>query len=165
MLRGLKDFGPKPWPDRFREIQAAGGRIEITKARVKQGETIATANGALGLSAARPSRRPAAPDGREPDQLLPALGLDGRSAAPANKSLDNAASRLDRIAPGLGGIAAAERGARRSIAALNFIGQPAEIEGKRAITLPLRFNDGAVTLGPIPLGQTAAAVLIAACRV
>src|SRR4029079_9206821 len=29
VLRGLKDFAPKPWPQRFRELQAAGGRIEI----------------------------------------------------------------------------------------------------------------------------------------
>ncbi len=35
-LRGLKDFSPKPWPDRFREIQAANGQIEIVKARVQQ---------------------------------------------------------------------------------------------------------------------------------
>ena len=41
VLRGLKDFAPKPWPDRFREIQAAGGRIEISSARVRQGETVA----------------------------------------------------------------------------------------------------------------------------
>ena len=29
MLTGLKDFSPKPWPQRFREMQAAGGHIEI----------------------------------------------------------------------------------------------------------------------------------------
>ena len=154
VLRGLKDFRPKPWPDRFREIQAAGGRIEITNARVKQVETIAVANGALGLS---PSGRP---DGQlrltvaNLANLLPALGLDGRSPQVANKSLDNAASRLDRVSPGLGNLAR-QNAAPALAAALNFIGQPAEIEGKRAITLPLRFNDGMVTLGPIPLGQTA----------
>jgi hypothetical protein len=154
VLRGLKDFRPKPWPDRFREIQAAGGRIEITSARVKQGETIAAANGALGLS---PSGRP---DGQlrltvaNLANLLPVLGLDGRSPQVANKSLDNAASRLDRVSPGLGNLAR-QNAAPALAAALNFIGQPAEIEGKRAITLPLRFNDGMVTLGPIPLGQTA----------
>jgi hypothetical protein len=153
VLRGLKDFSPKPWPARFREIQAAGGRIEIAHARIKQGETIAVANGELGLS----------PSGRSDGQLrltvanlinlLPALGLDGRSPQAASKPLDKAADRLDRIAPGLGGIAR-QNAAPALVAGLNFIGQPAEIEGKRAITLPLRFNDGLVTLGPIPLGQT-----------
>jgi hypothetical protein len=154
VLRGLKDFAPKPWPDRFREIQAAGGRIEISHARVKQGETIAVANGALGLS----------PRGRPDGQLeltvanlialLPALGLDGSSPQALNKPLDKAAERLDRIAPGLGNIAR-KNAAPALVAGLSFIGQPAEIEGRRAITLPLRFNDGVVTLGPIPLGQAA----------
>src|SRR5581483_10726590 len=35
VLRGLKDFSPKPWPERFREIQAAKGQIEIVKARIQ----------------------------------------------------------------------------------------------------------------------------------
>ncbi len=153
VLRGLKDFRPKPWPDRFREIQAAGGSIEISNARLQQGETIAVTKGTLALS----------PSGRPHGQvlltvanlpaLLPALGLDGRSAQ-ISKPLDNTASRLDRIAPGLGGIAR-QNAAPALAAALNFIGKPAEIDGKRAVTLPLRFNDGVATLGPIPLGQTA----------
>ena len=51
VLRGLNDFSPKPWPARFREIQAAGGRIDIADARVQQGETIAVGSGSLGLNA------------------------------------------------------------------------------------------------------------------
>src|SRR4051812_34793423 len=31
MLSGLKDLSPKPWPQRFREIQAAGGHVEIVQ--------------------------------------------------------------------------------------------------------------------------------------
>jgi hypothetical protein len=153
VLRGLKDFAPKPWPERFREIQAAGGRIEISRARVKQGETIAVASGALGLS---PQGRP---DGQleltvaKLIDLLPALGLDGRSSQ-INRPPDKAAEKLDRIAPGLGNIAR-KNAAPALVAGLSFIGRPAEIEGKRAITLPLRFADGVVTLGPIPLGQAA----------
>ena len=50
VLRGLKDFAPKPWPDRFREIQAADGQIEIVKARVQQDDVIAVGSGKLGLS-------------------------------------------------------------------------------------------------------------------
>ena len=154
VLRGLKDFRPKPWPDRFREIQAAGGRIEITSARVKQGETIATADGALGLSAR------GRPDGQlrlvvaNLGDLLPALGLDGRSPQPVRAPVDKTAERLDRVAPGLGNVAR-QNVAPALLAGLSFIGRPAEIEGKRAISLPLRFSDGAVSLGPIPLGQVA----------
>ena len=153
VLRGLKDFSPKPWPDRFRELQAAGGRIEIANARFKQGETIALAKGALSLSASGRPHGELQLAVANLANLLPALGLDGRSPQPASKPLDNAANRLDRIAPGLGGIAR-QNAVPALIAGLNFIGRPAEIEGQRAITLPLRFNDGVVTLGPIPLGQT-----------
>ena len=33
-----------------------------------------------------------------------------------------------------------------------MMGEPTELEGKRAVTLPLRFDDGMVSLGPIKLG-------------
>ena len=39
------------------------------------------------------------------------------------------------------------------MAGLAFLGRPAEIEGKRAVALALRVTDGAVFLGPIPLGK------------
>ncbi len=35
-----------------------------------------------------------------------------------------------------------------------MMGQPAELEGKRAVTLPLRFDDGMALLGPLKLGMT-----------
>ncbi len=41
------------------------------------------------------------------------------------------------------------------VAGINIMGQPTELEGQRAVALPLRFNDGAVSLGPVLLGQTA----------
>src|SRR5262249_348208 len=44
-LYGLADFSPKPWPVRFKEIQARGGRIDVTGARVRQGEAIAVSAG------------------------------------------------------------------------------------------------------------------------
>ena len=50
LLRGLNDFSPKPWSVRFREIQAAGGRIDITQARVQQGEILAVGGGSLSLN-------------------------------------------------------------------------------------------------------------------
>ncbi len=36
---------------------------------------------------------------------------------------------------------------------LKKMGQPTEIDQKPAIVLPLRFSDGVVSLGMIPLGQ------------
>ena len=50
VLKGLKDFAPKPLPARFRELQANNGRIEIVNARLKQGDTIGIASGTLGLT-------------------------------------------------------------------------------------------------------------------
>ena len=152
VLRGLKDFSPKPWPARFRELQAAGGRIEITNARLQQGDTIALANGVLGIS----------PRGRLDGQLrltvanlealLPALGLDRMAPQAQPNQMTSALGALDRLAPGLGNIARQNAGPAL-VAGLAFLGQPTELEGKRAVMLPLRFSDGAVSLGPIPLGQ------------
>jgi hypothetical protein len=39
-------------------------------------------------------------------------------------------------------------------ASINLMGQPAELEGKRAVMLPLRFDDGLVSLGPLKIGMT-----------
>src|ERR1700744_1011273 len=50
LVSGLKDVLPKPWPVRFREIQANGGHVEIVQSRVQQGDMIAVAAGTLGLS-------------------------------------------------------------------------------------------------------------------
>src|SRR5690349_21324992 len=46
-LNGLKDLTPKPWPDRFRELQADGGHVEIVQSRIEQGDMIAVAAGTL----------------------------------------------------------------------------------------------------------------------
>src|SRR5262249_16329684 len=51
VLRRPSDFAPKPLCHRLRAIQAANGRLEITNARLQQGELIATASGALALTA------------------------------------------------------------------------------------------------------------------
>jgi hypothetical protein len=155
VLRGLKDFAPKPLPARFRELQANNGRIEIVNARVQQGDTIGIANGSLGLS----------PAGRLDGQLrltvanlekiLPALGLDKMLQQPQaqNNQVNNMIGALDRIAPGLGGIAR-QNAAPMLAMGLAFIGQPTELEGQRAYAIPLRFQDGTVFLGPMQVGQT-----------
>jgi hypothetical protein len=153
VLRGLKDFAPKPWPQRLRELQASGGRIEIKSARVQQEDTIAVANGVLGLS---PSGRL---DGQlqltvaNLEKLMPRLGLDRMLAQGRAPQLDKTFGALDRIMPGLGNIA--RQNAGPAIAAgVNIMGEPAQLEGKRAVKLPLRFDDGTVFLGPLKVGNT-----------
>ena len=71
------------------------------------------------------------------------LGLD--RAAPALNA-------IDRAVPGLGARVAPQA---QNLAAglLGLLGQPVEVEGKRGVSVPVRFTDGAASLGPIPLGQ------------
>ena len=126
LVSGLSDLQAKPVSARLREWQGAGGRLEVTKLRIRQGEAIALAAGEIGLSAA------------------------GRPDGAFNITM----AGFDRLAQDL-----AKRGGQANglqlgvVAGLSFLGRPAEIDGKRAVSVPLRFKDGAVSLGPIPLGK------------
>jgi hypothetical protein len=165
MLNGLKDLAPKPWPDRFRELQAGGGHVEIVQSRIQQGDLIAVAAGTLGLSG----------EGRLDGELqmtvagiekvIPALGIEKMldegvpqatldRVAPGVKTQDvgNLLGALDRAIPGLGKVV--KQNANIGVAAgINALGKEAVLEGKKARTFPLRFVDGAVYLGPLNVGQ------------
>jgi len=156
VLRGLKDFAPQPWRARFRALQAAGGKIEITKARVRQRGTIATASGALGLSPAGRLNGELRLTVANLEELLPTLGLDRMlSQDRAPPQLNKTFNALDRIMPGLGNVARQNAGPMIT-AGIAMMGEPAELEGKRAVTLPLRFDDGMAFLGSLKLGMTPA---------
>jgi hypothetical protein len=154
VLHGLKDFAPKPWPERLRELQADGGRIEITNARVQQRDTIGIANGTLSLSSAGRLNGELRLTVANLEQLLPTLGLDQMlSQEKASPQVNKAFGALDRILPGLGNVAR-QNAAPMLAASINLMGQPAELEGRRAVMLPLRVDDGLVSLGPLKLGMT-----------
>lgn len=123
-LLGVKDLRPRPMPARLREWQAAGGRLEITQARIAQGEALGVGQGSLGLTA----------DGQ----------IDG--------TITLRVAGLETVAPLL-----FEPNQRRAqagfVAGLNMLSR-GEIEGKRAVTVPLSFRDGRVLFGPIPIGRT-----------
>jgi len=165
-LRGLKDVAPKPWPDRFREIQAAGGRLDFTRSRVQQGDTVAVAAGALGLT----------PNGYLDGELTmtvaglarvaPLLGLDklfseGVSQATVDRIAPGVSARdvnkvigaLDRMVPGLGNLARRNANAG-AVAVISAIGQPSTLEGREARAFTLRFSEGAVMIGPVKVAQT-----------
>ena len=150
-LRGLNDFSPKPWSVRFREIQAAGGRIDITQARIQQGDIIAVGGGALSINGNGRLEGELRVTIAGLDQFLAAIGAQQRVQTSPN--MDKIAGALDRFAPGLGDVARQQAGANIS-AGINLLGEQTTLEGKRAVTLPLRFNDGLVFLGPIPFGNT-----------
>ena len=68
-------------------------------------------------------------------------------------SVGTAIGRLDRIMPGLSQIAR-QNAASNIVASLGAIGK-ATLEGKPAVSVPLRFVDGQVLLGPFPVGRVA----------
>jgi hypothetical protein len=164
MLSGLNDLSPKPWPQRLRELQAAGGHLEIVQSRIAQGELVAVATGTLALTA----------NGRLDGELqmtvagletvIPALGLEKMldegvpqatldRVVPGLKTQDinNLFGALDRAIPGLGKVV--KQNANVGVAAgINALGKEAVLEGKKARTFPLRFVDGTVFLGPIKVG-------------
>jgi hypothetical protein len=145
VLRGLDDLSPKPWPARLKEWQARNGEIEITKARIQQGDVVAEGTGTLKLTPR------GGVDGNLQvtiigiEQILRMFNLErlmseGQIGATLNV--------LDQLFPGLGGIA--RQGAGPGLAAA--LGQRSELDGKPATTLPVRFVDGTVFLGPFAVG-------------
>jgi hypothetical protein len=146
VLRGINDIAPKPWPVRFREWQARDGQVEIVKARVQQEDVIAVGAGAL--------------------KLTPRGGLDGNLQVTvvgvekvlkmfdverlmSEGQVGATINALDRLIPGLGGLAR-QSAAPSLVAAL---GQRTVLEGKQAVSFPIRFADGAIFLGPFQVGQ------------
>jgi hypothetical protein len=166
MVTGLKDFAPKPWPQRFREIQAAGGHIEIMQSRVQQGDLIAVAAGTLSLTANGKLDGELQMTVAGIEKVIPALGIEKMledgvpqatldRVAPGVKTQDinNLFGALDRAIPGLGKVV--KQNANVGVAAgINALGKEAELEGKKARSFPLRFVDGAVFLGPLKVAQT-----------
>ncbi|HEU5019147.1 MAG TPA: DUF2125 domain-containing protein [Pseudolabrys sp.] len=151
-LRGLKDFAPKPWAERFREIQAAGGKIEINTARVQQGETLGVGSGALSLNAQGRLDGKLTVTAAGLEHFLNAIGAS--EMVQQSPAMDKVAGFLDRLSPGLGNVARQQAG--NISFSIKAIEGESKLEGRPAVTLPLAFNNGAVSLGPIPLGQVPA---------
>ena len=126
LVSGLADWRPKPVPARLREWQVAGGRVKVIRLRLQQGDAVAIAVGDIGLSAA------------------------GRPDGAFNVTMTG----FDQLVQQLVGSSQQGGGLQIGVmAGLAFLGRPAEIDGRRAVSVALRFNDGAVFLGPIPLGR------------
>ena len=164
-LSGLKDLRPKPWPERFRELQAVGGHVEIVQSRIQQDDLVAVAAGTLGLNAQGRIDGELQMTVAGIEKIIPALGLEKMleegvpqstldRVAPGVKSQDvtNLLGALDRAIPGLGKVV--KQNANLGVAVgINALGKEATLEGKPARTFPLRFADGTVYLGPLKVGQ------------
>lgn len=164
-LSGLQDFSPKPWPERFREMQAAGGKVEIVRSRIRQGDLIAIAAGTLGLNAQGRIEGELQMTVTGLERVIPALGIDKMleqgvpqatldRVAPGVKSQDltNLFGALDRAIPGLGKVVKQNSNVGVAVG-INSLGTEAELEGKKARSFPLRFVDGAVFFGPLKVAQ------------
>lgn len=127
-VEGVKDLAPKPFETRLREWQANGGRLAITRARVQTGNVIAAAAGEVRLTAQ--------------------ARLDG--------GLQVTLAGLEDVATRLLGEGGGARNQASLLAGLAMLAGPAEVEGRRAVKLPLRLKDGALFLGPLPIAQTPA---------
>jgi hypothetical protein len=125
VLKGVKDLSPKPFDRRLREWQANGGRLEVAKIRVAQGDVLAVAKGDLGLTAQ--------------------AHLEG--------SLRVMLAGIEQVGAMLLGQSHEARAQASLLGGLAMLAGGGELEGKRAVALPLRFKEGAVFLGPLPIGQ------------
>jgi hypothetical protein len=143
-LIGLRNFQPKSWSERFKEIQLSNGRIEVRNARLKQGDMLAIATGNLKLTKQGYLEGDLVVTATGIEKLLPALGRDmlAQQGGSRSQRLGAALNLLDQMAPG-------------AIAgAVSLLGEQVELEGRRATKMPLKFKDGVATLGPVKLGQT-----------
>jgi hypothetical protein len=120
VLRGLKDFSPKSWPDRFRELAQTGGRLEIRRARIEQGDTLAVGSGTL------------------------TVGEDGKLDGQLNVTIAGAEAMINDV------LAANKSRLGFSVQiGLGLLGGGKKLEGRPAISLPLRLRDGKAYLGPL----------------
>src|SRR5580692_12927035 len=164
-LTGLKDLAPKPWPERFRELQAIGGHVEIVQSRIQQDDLIAVATGTLALNAQGRIDGELEMTVTGIEKIIPALGiekmleegvpqatLDRVAHGVKTQDVNNLLGALDKAIPGLGKVV--KQNANVGVAAaINSLGKEAVLEGRKARSFPLRFADGTVYLGPIKVGQ------------
>jgi hypothetical protein len=151
VMRGFKDLSPKPWADRFREMQAAGGGIEIKSLRLTQGKSLAVGAGALTVNAHGKLDGLVRVAVVGIEHIVPLLGVDQL----IGQGLDQLSGRdgtLNRLIPGLGG-AIRETANASVIDSLKKMGEPSSIDKQAATILPLRFSDGSIYLGLLRVGE------------
>jgi hypothetical protein len=141
----------------FRDMQAAGGGIEIKSFRIERSDAIIVGTGALSLN----------PDGRLDgvinvaiagiDNIVPLLGIDQLIGQGVDRltggsgSSEQGLNALDRLLPGLGGVVRDQTNAS-VVDNIKKMGQATEIDKKPAVALPLRVTDGVISVGIIPVG-------------
>lgn len=157
VLRGFKDFSPKPWRVLFQEMQASGGDINIRSIRIERSDAMITGAGKLTVNehGRLDGTMTVAVAGIE--NIVPLLGIDQLIGQGIDKltggsgSPDRGLNALDRLLPGLGSAVRSQTN-DSLIDNIKNMGHPTEIDGKPAVELPLRVADGVIYVGIIPVG-------------
>jgi hypothetical protein len=151
VVRGFKDLSPKPWAERFREMQAASGSVEIKSLRITQANSIVVGTGTLsaGANGKLNGLIRVAIVGIE--HIVPRLGID-RLIGQGLDQLSGGNGVLDRLVPGLSETIR-ETANASVVDNLKKMGQPTSVDNQPAIVLPLRFSDGAIYLGMLRIGE------------
>jgi hypothetical protein len=159
VLRGFKDLKPKPWSARFREMQAADGKIDIKYLRIERPDSIVVGTGTLSVNDHGKLDGLISVGIVGIENIIPRLGVDKLIGQGVDKFTGSqngqGLSALDRLMPGLGNVVRESANAGL-IDNIKKMGQPTEIDKKPAIILPLRVSDGSVYLAMIRLGSVPA---------
>jgi hypothetical protein len=157
IMRGFRDFSPKPWPVLFREMQASGGGIEIRSLRIERADATVVGDGTLNVNAHGKLDGALEVTVAGVENIVPLLGIDQLIGQGIDRLTGGAGSpvqglgMLDRLLPGLGG-AVRESASASLLESIKKMGKPAQIDNKPATTLPLRVEDGIIYVGVIPVG-------------
>jgi len=156
VMRGFKDFQPKPWSVLFRDMQASGGGIEIKTLRLARSDAALIGTGTFTINASGRLEGELRVTVAGVENIVPLLGVDqligqgidrltGGSGSPAQ-----GLGALNRLLPGLGGVVR-ENASAGVIETIKRMGEPTKLDGKPAVALPLRVTDGIVYVGIIPV--------------
>jgi hypothetical protein len=161
VMRGFKDFQPKPWSVLFSDMQAAGGGIDIKTLRLARSDAALLGAGTFTINASGRLEGELRVTVAGVENIVPLLGVDqligqgidrltGGSGSPAH-----GLGALDRLLPGLGGVVR-ENASAGLIETIKRMGEPTKLDGKPAVALPLRVTDGIVYVGIIPVAAVPA---------
>jgi hypothetical protein len=161
VMRGFKDFLPKPWPVLFRDMQASGGGIEIKTLRLARSDAALLGAGTFTINASGRLEGELRVTIAGVENIVPLFGVDqligqgidrltGGGGSPAQ-----GLGALDRLLPGLGGVVR-EGASAGLIETIKRMGEPTKLDGKPAVALPLRVTDGIVYVGIIPVAMVPA---------
>jgi hypothetical protein len=161
VMRGFKDFLPKPWPVLFRDMQASGGGIEIKTLRLVRSDAALLGAGTFTINASGRLEGELRVTIAGVENIVPLIGVDQLIGQGIDRLTGGGGSQaqglgaLGRLLPGLGGVVR-EGASAGLIETIKRLGEPSKLDGKPAVALPFRVTDGIVYVGIIPVAMVPA---------